>query len=402
MMSDPSHTPLLIIGATWEQVPLIECAKRLGCTVVATAPNGEAEGLALADHAEVVDPRDLHSVVALVEKYGVGAVVADECDYSNYAASFIRNLKGWSGEGMGPVQRTTNKRWMRERCREHHVVQPRFVPCRSLEDACEAVELIGFPVIVKPVDNRGAFGVRRVDRQEDLESAFLHALMNAHSREVLVEAFIEGTHITVDGCIDSTGRHVNLAVASKCVMEGEKPIITEVIYPAEVGDEILAHVLATNTRVVEALDLRRGVTHSEYIVDERGRCFLLETANRGGGVMTSNVIIPSITGVDLSELLLKEALGEPFEVAPWETSKAALLGFLVFPPGRVKGIRGVEEAARLPGVKHLRLLAKEGDLLGRPQSGADRHGFGIFCGESREEVRALCARANETIRIDYV
>lgn len=401
MMSDSTHSPLLIIGATWEQVPLIECAKRRGYTVVATAPGADAEGFALADHAEVVDPRDLHSVVRIVERYGVGAVVADECDYSNYAASFVRNLKGWSDEGMGPVQRTTNKRWMRERCREHHVVQPRFVSCRTIEDARDAVELIGVPVIVKPVDNRGAFGVRRVDGPEGLESAFLHALMNAHSREVLVEAFIEGTHITVDGCFDSSGRHVNLAVASKSVMEGEKPIITEVVYPAEIEPGVCEHVLATNARVVEALGLRRGVTHSEYIVDDRGRCFLLETANRGGGVLTSNVIIPSITGVDISELLLKDAFGEPFEVVPWGRSKAALLGFLVFPPGEVKSIRGTETAARLPGVKHLRMLAKEGDVLGRPQSGADRHGFGIFCGETREEVRALCVRANETIRIEY-
>ncbi len=400
-METRNQKPILVIGATWEQVPLLQAARRLGCEIVATAPAAGAEGLALADHAEIVDPRDLHRIVAIADKYGVGAVVADECDYSNYAASFLRNLKGWSGEGVGPVQRTTNKRWMRERCRDHHVVQPRFVACRTFEDVREAAELIDFPVILKPVDNRGAFGVRRVDRAEDLESAFLHALMNSHSREVLVEAFVEGTHITVDGCIDSSGRHVNLAVASKKILEGEKPIITEVIYPAELPSEMTDHVLATNTRVIEALGLTRGVTHSEYIVDERGRCFLLETANRGGGVLTSNVIIPSITGVDLSELLVKEALGESYAVEPWPQSKAALLGFLVFPPGKVKAISGVEEASDRAGVLHLRMLAKVGDTLSPPQSGADRHGFGIFCGETREEVRLLCSEINESIRIEY-
>jgi biotin carboxylase len=281
------------------------------------------------------------------------------------------------------------------------VVQPRFAACRNIDQVREAAELIDFPVIVKPVDNRGAFGVRRVDRAKDLESAFLHALMNAHSREVLVEAFIEGTHLTVDGCVDSFGKHVNLGIASKKILPGEKPIITEVIYPAEISEELTAHVLETNTKVVQALGIKRGVTHSEYILDSRSRCFLLETANRGGGVLTSNVIIPAISGVDISEVLVREALGEPFEVKPWKESKAAMLGFLVFPPGKVAKISGVEEAMRVPGVLHLRMLIKEGDTLVPPQSGAGRHGFGIFCGRSREEVRALCEATNDAIKIAY-
>jgi biotin carboxylase len=392
---------LMIVGATWEQVPLVKKAKELGCEVVATAPLPEADGFAFADYAEVVDPRDLQRVLELVRKHGVNAITADECDYSNYAAAFVRNEMGWHNQGMDAVQLTTNKHWMRERCREHHIVQPRFAACRTIEEVREAADLIDFPVIVKPVDNRGAFGVRRVNRAEDLESAFLHALMNAHSREVLVEAFIEGTHLTVDGCIDASGKHFNLGIASKKIMSGDKPIITEVIYPAEISPELSAYVLESNAKVIKALNIKRGITHSEYILDSRGRCFLLETANRGGGVMTSNVIVPAISGVDISELLVREAFNEPFDVKPWKESKAAMLGFLVFPPGKVAKIEGVEAAAAQSGVLHLRMLIKEGDTLVPPQSGAGRHGFGIFLGNSREEVRALCEAANNAIKITY-
>lgn len=391
----------MIIGATWEQVPLVKKAKELGCEVVATAPSPNSDGLKLADHAEVVDPRDLQRVLDLVRKHRVDAITADECDYSNFAAAFVRNEMGWRNHGMDAVQVTTNKRWMRERCREHHIVQPRFVACRTFEEVCEAADLIDFPVIVKPVDNRGAFGVRRVDRAADLESAFLHALMNAHSREVLVEAFIEGTHLTVDGCIDADGRHINLGVASKKIMSGEKPIITEVIYPAEISPDLLAHVLDTNSKVIKALGIKRGITHSEYILDSHGRCFLLETANRGGGVLTSSVIIPAISGVDISEVLVREAFNEPFEVKPWKDCKAAMLGFLVFPPGKVEKIEGVEAAAAHPSVLHLRMLIKEGDMLDQPQSGAGRHGFAIFAADSREEVRAIHDATNNAIQITY-
>jgi hypothetical protein len=78
-----------------------------------------------------------------------------------------------------------------------------------------------------------------------------------------------------------------------------------------------------------------------------------------------------------------------------------MLGFLVFPPGKVEAIENFEAAVAQPGVLHLQLLIRPGDVLVPPQSGAGRHGFGIFVGNSREEVRALFESVNQAIRIRY-
>jgi len=392
---------LLIIGAGWEQVPLLQRARDYGCTIVAAATDPQAEGLSLADIVEIADPRDLPRLVEIAERHGVDAVTADECDYSNYAAMVIRRVKGWRSGPISAVQFTTNKHWMRQRCKQAHIVQPRFAACRSMDEVKAAVELIDFPVIVKPVDNRGSFGVRRVDSDAELEPAFLHALMNAHSREVLVEAYIDGIHLTVDGCVDSNGIHHNLGIASKEVATGDKPIITEVVYPAEISADLCSLVLDTNSKVIHSLGISRGITHSEYILDDRGRCFLLETANRGGGVMTSTLILPAITGVDIPDVLIREALDMPFAIQPLSEPRAALLGFLVFRPGRIASITGVDDVRSFPGVLHLRMLVKPGDALVSPQSGAGRHGFGIFVGNSVAEVRELHRRVVDCIEVVY-
>jgi biotin carboxylase len=299
------------------------------------------------------------------------------------------------------AQLTTNKRWMRERCREHQIFQPRFFPCRTLQEARAAIDLIGFPVIVKPVDNRGSFGVHRVDQLAELEYAFYDAVMNAHSREVLVEAYVDGIHVTVDGCADQTGRHHNLAIATKKVTSGEKPIIMEVYYPGRLTPEVSRHVLETNSRVIEVLGITDGLTHSEYIVDARGRCFLVETANRGGGVLTSGKIVPAVSGVDVSELLVANALGEAYEVKPVASGKHVMLGFFVFAPGKVEAIDGYQEALKLPGILHLFSMIKPGQILTPPQSGAGRHGFAIIEGASETEVAANFARVQAAITITY-
>jgi hypothetical protein len=128
----------------------------------------------------------------------------------------------------------------------------------------------------------------------------------------------------------------------------------------------------------------------------------VEAANRGGGVMTSAIIIPTISGLNISEILVREAINEPFEVKPEKLSKFTMLGFLVFEPGRVAKIEGLLQAANVPGVLLLRMLIKEGDVIEKPVSGAGRHGFVIIVGSSREELRLLRDITNRKIKIKYV
>ena len=369
--------------------------------MLTTDPDHSAEGLGLGDAHELLDPRNLSAAVELARRYEIDGVTADQCDYSRYAALFIGACLGFKDANLTAAQMTTNKRWMRERCREHQIFQPRFFACRTIEEVASAVEIIGLPVIVKPVDNRGSFGVHKVESEKELWPAFLDALMNAHSREVLVEAYIEGVHITVDGCVDQDGRHHNLAMASKTVTAGEKPIITEVFYPAKIDDGVRNHVFETNQKIMEILGINSGLTHSEYIVDQRGRCFLVETANRGGGVLTSSKIVPYISGVDTSALLISNALQVEFAVKPVPKNVTVVLVFFLFEPGQVINISGVDSAAAMPGVLHLRLLIKSGQTLVHPQSGAGRHGFAILAGSDELDVSRLYEKVSAAIRIDY-
>jgi len=392
---------LMIIGASWEQVPLIKLAKKMGYYVLATSPNIDAEGFNYSDEKAIVDPRDLRRVVSIAEDFNPIGISADECDYSHYAAVYSSIKLGLCNDGFAGAQYTSNKLWMREQCHKSHILQPRFVACRTFLDADKASGLIGWPVIVKPVDNRGAFGINIANTIDELEYAYFDALMNSHSREVIVEAYIEGTHITVDGCVDQGGVHHNLAIASKAVTPGDKPIIIQVDYPASISQESCDYILATNSQVINALEIKAGLTHSEYILDNRGRCFLVETANRGGGVLTSAYIVPEMSGVDTNKLLIKNSVGErfSFKVKPFKGS--VILKFFVFETGLVKHIHGLEEAKTIQGVKHIKLFFNSGDRLTQPQSGAERHGFMILKADSGNKINKLFSKTINAIRIVY-
>lgn len=392
---------LLVVGASWEQAPLIARAKELGHFVVAADPNPAADGFKLADAQAVCDPRDLSRLLEIARQHDVEAALADECDYSHYAATYVALQLNLPNDGLLASQRTTNKLWMRQSCAEAGIVQPVFKPCLTVEDALAAAREIGFPVVVKPVDNRGAFGVTIAGDETELASAFLHALANTHSRVVLIESKIEGLHVTVDGCIDEHGNHCNLAYAQKTIVPGKKPVIDRVTYPADLEAPALDALLEANDAVAAALGITGGLTHSEYIIAPDGRPFLIEAANRGGGVLTSAIIVPAMSGVDLSTLLIQRAIGNAYEVHPKPAKGCVILRFFVFQPGLVASLDGVEEAASLPGVLYLRMLIKEGDRLAPLDSAAGRHGFAILQANNPKEAEALMQAAQSRIRIRY-
>ena len=392
---------LMIVGGGWEQVSLIKAASARGLRIVLTDSSPTCPGREWADCFYSVEPRNLPELLTIAEKEHLDGITADECDYSHYAAAFIAEQLHLPGDGLTPSQYTSNKKWMRERVRDAEVMQPRFFACATLDNARSAADLIGWPIIVKPLDNRGAFGVNVVREERELERAFLDALMNAHSREVIVEAFVEGIHITVDGCVDQVGVHHNLALASKKIIPGDKPIITEVLYPADITETQAQQVLQTNIRVIEALCIKSGLTHSEYIIDDRGRCFLVETANRGGGVLTSALIVPRLSGVDINGLLLANALGESFAVEPVDSGSCCVLTFFVFKPGRMREVLGIDKVQLLPGVLHFRLLVEPGDELISPRSGAGRHGFAILEAQDKVALKHLYEKIENSIEVIY-
>ena len=392
---------LMIIGSSWEQIPLIQKAKEMGCHVLGTDSNEHAEGFNFVDQSEVVSPRDLETLYKIAKNYSPDGITADECDYSHFAAVYVSELLGLKNDGIEAAQNTTNKYIMRGQALEGRIFQPRFFSCYTLEQAKKAVDSIGWPVVVKPHDNRGAYGVNIAYSKNELKAAFLDAVMHSHSRFVIIESYIEGVHITVDGCLDQKGNHHNLAIASKRTYEGSRPIINEVIYPAEISEENKKLILDVNTNVINALNIKSGLTHSEYILDEQSRCFLVETANRGGGVWTSGIIVPILSGINLSELLINNALDQNFSLKTSFWKGHVSLKFIKFAPGKIKNINGFESALNIAGVEALRLNFKVGDVIASPKSGGSRHGFVIIKSKNIEEMNDTFKKIMNTINIQY-
>ncbi len=391
----------MILPASWEQVPLIRTARREGAWVLACDENPEAAGREEADAFETIAPRNLSGLLDAARRHKIEAVATDECDYSVYAAAYLAAKLDLPGPTLYAAAAGTNKRLQRERCKDAGLPQPEFAACSSLEEAQAATNRLRPPVVVKPVDNRGSFGVSVVEEPGQLREAFLDAVTHSHSREVLIERYIEGTVLTVEGF--GFGRtHQSMTLSSKIMLPGRHKVAVQLIYPAEISDRDRQRVLDLHTKVAEACGFLTGPTHGEYILDKKGGLFLIEIANRGCGALISPLVVPILSGLDVCSAILRQALGRaPKPPEPPEGGRAAVLDFFGFPPGTITRFEGLDEVRKAPGILDARIMARAGDPIPPSVNALTRHGFILAEGRDRSEALDRARTALKSLRGIY-
>lgn len=303
---------ILIIGVGWEQIPLVKKAKEKGLYVIVTTWWDEKK--IPADKAYLVDSRDLDAIDRIISKENPDYITADECDYSMYAVAFFVEKYRFYGPGLNTQTITNNKFLQRECISKTSVPQPAYKLCWSLEMARNFANEIGYPVMVKPVDNRGSIGITKLKSHEDFLNAWLLAIGNSYSRVCIIEKCINGKVITADGFHDS--EKFEFIAASNKVMYQENSNVAKILYyPGEFSSDIQKKIKKFTEITAKAVGIDFGFSHTEFIVEDgTDEIYFVEIANRGGGVYISNIVLNGITGVDYCGALLDMAMGKKVSI----------------------------------------------------------------------------------------
>lgn len=158
--------------------------------------------------------------------------------------------------------------------------------------ADEVAGKIGFPCFVKPNVGGSSFGVTKVKSAEEVQPAIAKAF--AEGREVLVEAFMQGTELTC-GVYKTAEKSVVLPVTEVVShneffdYDAKYNGQVEEITPARISDELTGRVQALTSAIYDILGCR-GIVRVDYIVTEGGVINLLEVNTTPG--MTATSFIP--------------------------------------------------------------------------------------------------------------
>jgi hypothetical protein len=217
----------------------------------------------------------------------------------------------------------------------------------------------------------------------------VRTIVNDPSERLLVERFVPGDEVAVEGLL-SSGRLKVLAVFDKPdPLDG--PYFEETIYvtPSRKDPATLGHIDTTAAEAAAALGLTEGPVHVELRIGPDATVTVLEVAARSIGGLCSRALRFG-AGVSLEELIIRHAL----DLRPQDLAREAQASGVMMLPIRAGGVLdrvdGQEEARAVEGVVGLDVTIPSGRTL-RPLPEGDRYlGFVFARGATPELVeRAL-------------
>ncbi len=212
-------------------------------------------------------------------------------------------------------------------------------------------------IVLKPVDGRASRGVTFHRSAGELQT-----WLDARPSEVegyLAEERKIGREFSVESLIVRSGATWHGVTAKTTIGAVESGHL----HPAPLEPEERTRVVNAATACVEALDIDRGLLHTEVILDATGAAHVVETHLRGGGDMILDLVRLS-TGLDLTELFVRDLLDD-LDAIPAATNLGFASSQFVFPAeaGVISGWDGVEEARSMPGVDIVTTLLSVGDRV---------------------------------------
>lgn len=307
---------------------VIRACKELGIKTVAI--HSEADALALhvraADEKVCVGPaesalsyRNIPNVLSAAEITGVDAIhpgygfLSENAHFAEVCESIGMKFIGPSSENIA---------MMGDKAKAREIVAKRGLPVtpgspgelRSEEDALQAAQKIGFPVIIKATAGGGGRGMRVVNRAEDLGRAFQAAQAEAKSNfgndgVYLERYFLEPRHIEVQILADQYGRVIHLGERDCSIQRRHQKLVEETPSPV-VDDKLRREIGRVAVEAVKAAHYR-NVGTVEFLLDKDRQFYFMEVNTR---IQVEHPITEMVTGIDLIKEQIRLAAGHPLSI----------------------------------------------------------------------------------------
>ncbi|MCU8104561.1 ATP-grasp domain-containing protein [Shewanella sp. SM101] len=403
------HKHLLIIGAGIEACEGIKIAKAMGLKLIIVDGNAEAPGLSMADwpiiestyHGQGILKKIQALITSGIAVHGIIAMCADV----PLSVATVSNALGLPGLSLESAFLVSDKLAMKIKLQSEGIPIPCFADVSDKTNLLEQANTIGFPLIIKPVDSRGARGVQLIDSAKDLDRAWELAAKESPTSRVMLEEYLEGQQFSTETLVDR-GQCYTLGFADRNYewLSRSKPFIIENggDSPTSVSSEVKAEVITIVEQAAAALGINQGVAKGDMVYTAQG-AKVIEIAGRLSGGFFSTTQIPLATGINFIEKAIKLALGEPLtrEEVTVKYQRAVAIRYLDLAPGKVSQILGEVEASCATGVEMLKIFIKEGSVIYPLTNHTQRSGFAIASADNKLAAIAKAQAALLNIRIIY-
>ena len=423
---------ILILGAGLMQKPAILSAKEEGFTVHVIDADDKAVAIPYADTFRKIDLKDKEGILAYAKELkasegGLAAVFTAGTDFSA-SVSYVCEALGLPAHSHQAAINASVKTVMRQCFADKGVPSPAFL--RVSEDDlrhCEpqakqsilnkVLEIMSFPLVVKPVDNMGARGCRMVRSEEEFLPAVEIAVKCSRTGNAIVEEYMEGPEFSIDALVYN-GTFTVTGFAIRHIKN--PPYFIEIGHtmPAKLDKKMHDELISVFALGAKALGLSCGAAKADIKYTSKGP-MIGEIAGRLSGGYMSGWTYPYASDLNLTkqgiliasgkepEALLKRR--QPVEYTPSELCKSAEKPYELFEvpclrtsaerawmsiPGTVKYIENIKDYSDRAVFDVLpRATVKLGSEVDFPRNNVEKCGNVIAVSHDREAAIAVAQDA---------
>jgi ATP-grasp domain-containing protein len=257
-------------------------------------------------------------------------------------AARMRERFGIPGMSVDAVRGFRDKQLMKERVAAAGLRVPRSARVRTVKDVWGALEVTGYPAIIKPISGAGSADTYRVESEKDMQKVLPHM---QHVTEASCEEFIDGEEYTYDTAAiggkpayESVTRYFPNALEMRS-NEWISPIMLSV---RDLAQPHLAPGIELGRKVLAALGMGDGMSHMEWFRKPDGEVVFGEVACRPGGACVVDLM--NYTGdIDLFREWARVCTWHRFEAPTARKYNVGIIFKRAQGHGRISGIAGLTE-----------------------------------------------------------
>ena len=382
---------LMILGASYSQLPLYEAARQLGVSTVAASTPGDWQGFAVADESVYADITSPEAILKAAQEKEIDGIATCCLDAGVRALGYTCEQMGLIGPSAKSADISNDKFKMKEAFMAGGVRCARHICIHSLEELEEALEKLEFPVVLKAVDLMGSRGIFRCNTREETFFYYNKTMEATRKDYCLVEEFIEGQVLGCEAMIQN-GRLLYCLPNNIEAFQSYVPTPIGHSVPYKKQNELGREVEDQVKLAIRATGLDNCPVNCD-LIEKNGKIYVIEITGRAGGTCLPEMV-SIYYGINYYEAIVRLALGmDVQEMFRDKISGTANLSrtLLSDKDGIVKAIHNANKPAA--DIVDLSFNIVPGDEVHHYTNGRDRLGQVILRGESL----AACEKRLEEI-----
>jgi acetyl-CoA carboxylase, biotin carboxylase subunit len=185
---------------------------------------------------------------------------------------------------------------------------------RTLAEAQEAAQGIGFPLMLKAVAGGGGRGIRLINKPEEFDRIFTIAQNEVreafHDDGIYLERYLaRARHVEIQVLVDHYGHGIHLGERNCSCQRRNQKVLEESPSP-RLSSELRNEMGMKAVRAVEKVGYRNAGT-LEFLVDEQDRYYFMEMNTR---LQVEHPVTEMVTSLDLVKEQIRIAYGMPLQI----------------------------------------------------------------------------------------